>query len=419
MSLIPAKELGAVYNPTTSVLTLFARGEVNVLVRGIYFKRDPWIGGLRFSLLGFDAIDFGCTLLKHYSISRRVDIPNLNRIAPSNEIIIEDCEHPNGLIVPVHWLGYGESEPTNLGLFSTSQFKAAPTPASPPQISSSDPIEIIAFIGQEFQIKEILPQSPTGTLDVDFDSYHLKMVNADVKQGSLNWYFKPIEGGTSRVTVDLVPSHPKPGELGLALIQKTYIVKVAWLTADSESQGKAGKPSGSLSAPSGDGEILSFLGRVNKAVNIVRKARPDLDPELIYVGATNLYVIASIGPGELAALVCIFRTKEGLAMIHSRGWGEWDAPYFLEDLPPFGIKPFALEGLKDIQLAIQAMREKHIYGRIERASLSEYLPPPQILEEQPFYEFTFFDGRVVRVGARDLNVGVPGPDSAKEKPNGA
>ena len=53
MAPISAEFLGASYCPVTSTLKLYAKGEVGNFCLGEVFNRDPFVGGLLFSLEGY------------------------------------------------------------------------------------------------------------------------------------------------------------------------------------------------------------------------------------------------------------------------------------------------------------------------------------------------------------------------------
>ena len=198
MSLIPANFLGATYNPFTSVLTLCAEGEVDYSVVGIHFKRDPrWVGGLRFFLQGYPLGEIGPAVVKPYTKCQRFIIPYLKRIDPSGEIIIVTLNHPDGKAVKVRWLGCGDSESADLGSLPTSQLSAAPATSEAAQTPISDVIVIDTVVGKMFTIKEILPRSPSGTLDVDFSPYQYFY-------GSHFASLNPVAGLTAAPTASLL-----------------------------------------------------------------------------------------------------------------------------------------------------------------------------------------------------------------------
>ena len=420
MPLIPAKELGAVYDPVTGYLTLSACGDVNIQFRGFHFKRDPlWVGGLRFFLEAYSHVGPRHFVEKSYSIDQPFHIPNLNRIVLTGEIIIITYNHPKGLLVPVYWLGLDDSKPTVPGSTPTSELKLAPAADGAVQALVADPVKLYTPVGGTVSIRANLNQiTVVGSIDVDFDPQSLAMQNADFKQGALYWTFKALERGTLVVTVNQYPFPPTPRKPDEAPWSWIYIVYAGLPVTSSSSPGTAGALSGPPATPLKTGLTLSFLGFVFETFRIINKSRPGLEPELIYVDATNPLPTAK---GELSVLVCMFKTKEGSATIHSKAWGEWDEPCFTREPPPRDLEPFAIEDLKDIEAAKEALRKAGILQGVEEARLSRVRLEIQPIEIQPYYTFTLVDGAIVQVGAIDLSTREPERESepAKGKLNGA
>ena len=375
--------------------------------------------GLRFLLQSYweGKGEVGPAVMKPYEYSQGFVIPFLRTIVPSGEIVIVTFNHPNGLVVPIRWLGYGESEPADPFSGPTSKLTEAPSTSQALEISCSDAIVIDTFLGGTFTIRETLPHSPSGIVDIDFDPYRLKLVNSSIKQGSIIWECTAIEEGSTQVIVDLIPSLPKPGELGLALVRTVYIINVYPPMTELCLQLKPGTLPGLTSTSAVIGRPPKFLDRVQQAVDIVRKTHPEA--ELVYVLATRLKVLPmSADPAKLSTLFCMLAIKDGTATVESKGLSEWEDPTFTNDLPPVGEKDFGLVGLHDIVIATIAMREAGIDVDIKEARLSQPFYQVGIPEQQPFYAFKLVDNAIVKVGAKDLHV-IPEVGPEKEKLNGA
>ena len=268
------------------------------------------------------------------------------------------------------------------------------------------------------------PTSSSGILDANFDHYHLKLNNARVQQGELIWDFTALEEGASHVVVNLIPTLPKPGEEGLALrVRTVYVINAHWPVTDLAARLNASTLSGSISTSAVPSRYITFLDRVNEAVGIVGKDERGIGAELREVYAFPLMMVStSVGVASFPELYCTFKTKDGVASIHSEGKCGWSAPSFLPgEIPPFGTKSFETAGLYDIVTAADAMYDK--IGRchhIKRATLYEESGEVIIPEkDRPYYTFTLGDDSTVKVGARHPDVEIRGFESDKKKVNGA
>ena len=402
MSLIPATDLAASYQPQTQTLRLYARGEVSYLTLGIHFKRDRhWYGGFRAQLRGWIG-GIGparITVQKPYDYKQDFIVPDLPIVVPSNEVIIVTSNHPNGQAVPIHWLGYGEDEPNDPFAFKASKSLDQPSTSASPKVLSADTVLIDTLVGGTFTIKEALPPTSTGIIDIDYNPYLLKIDGSGVSQGNITWTFTAIEGGVSTIIVDLIPSLPSPGEVGLALVRTIYKV-VALYPVDTGP--------GPVVTASDDGETLTFLGRVNEAVNIVQKKWKEA--ELLNVLATRPWIVfpPSQDPVDLSALYVTFRVEKGTVVIRSKGIDGWHKPELLGGVPPLGIEQYNIKGLKDIVPAYHALRKAGVRDLIQNVNLNKpLLEGPSVPERQPWYNFRLENGETTKVGAEDLKVELP------------
>ena len=406
-SLIPALDLGAFYQPSTSQLTLSAQGEVPYVVLGQIFKRDKrFVGGLKFSLHAWQYGGFGHGPNKPYSYSQTFTIPNLDIVVPSGKIIIVTANHPKGIAVTVRWGGFGEDLPKDL--FDGAETSAIESVSEHdlPETPIAEAIRLDVLVGIPFTIKALLPGDPSGSVDIDFNPYTFSLKNAAVKSGDINWEIVASVAGPSIISVDTIPFIAKPPAVGLPYIIPTvYDIRAHYpldgpsiLPIDTVSIASTKKPA-----------AVTFLQRVNEALELVRSEV--LDAETLEVRASPRGPFTFPGlpdPIALSALVATFKTSKGEAITRLSPFNEWSPPVFVQDIR-VGVTPFKLEGLLDIVAAGAKLRQAGVHEGFVRAELSEVLYEVQAPEaKQPDYVFTLDEGSQWRVGAKDGKVSAVG-----------
>ena len=124
LRLIPADHLLAKYDYSTQKLTLSAKGKVQDSTTGITFDRLAWAGGLKFQLEGWTGPLMDSQSPYYHKQEFSIRLPSI--VTPSNDVIIVDANHPNGLVVSI--LGLPVGDKTTSAQATTKQ----------PQASSAD-----------------------------------------------------------------------------------------------------------------------------------------------------------------------------------------------------------------------------------------------------------------------------------------
>ncbi|KAF9639904.1 hypothetical protein BFW01_g11710 [Lasiodiplodia theobromae] len=389
--LISFDRAAATYDPIKHQLNISVEGRAPHGTHGIELVPVVWMGGLKYELDGWTPR----YPVEHmpYIFEESFKIPNLAIAAPANEIIIVSLNHPDGLRVKVHWLGWGSSQlPKSIGNGNGTPFPKhhheAEVMHKPPNADT-----LIALYKQPFTVKEPIPPSGRGFAKVLFDQNALFMVNASIEDGIITWTLNSLNTGKTQVIVERFA-----GE-GLGLIRKVYDVDVIVLdNVLAQHHHKSHSDGVASTAKPHDGAILDFLGRVFIAVRIVR----DMVPE-----AQLLWVKASLphgmpypvrDPNMLSHLDCRFSTPSGSASIQSRGWGDWCPPSFSSH-KIIGMHSLDVEKMPmNITDAVDAMRKHHITDAFWAASLeSPTVAPEELPDEPPYYVFRMVNGKNVWV----------------------
>lgn len=387
----PADDLAATYDPAEQVLTLSARGEAPNFTYGFEFKRITWIGGLKFELLAWSGPHAAGT--RKYEYSQSFNIANLRLVDPDGSVVIVTANHQSGQIVPVRWLGYGVGNKTldpPLGSSPVSSEQQSATDA--PKTFDAEVVNITVLFKEKFTIQESTPTTRSGSVQVQYSPFALTLQNASIEFENIVWTFNSLETGRTQVVVNIGSG------FGGLTIRKVYNVNVIVLD-NSLIAGDA--LSGTAKGPLH--EILSFLGRVNVALDIVRRTAPEA--QLLTVDATlpRGVVYPVIDPLRLSQLECVFKTKSGTAIIRSTGWGEYGPPIFLPH-SRVGVAVINLEDIIDIVPAADAMRAAGIDLTFWSAELTHPVVAPDQLHDEPYYIFHMIDGSYVFVGAKDKEV---------------
>lgn len=373
---IPANELAAVYDPTKHKLTLSAQGEIQDYTTNISFNRLPWAGGLKFQLEGWT----GPLHDSHspYSYQQDFDILLPNPVTPSGNVIIADANHPDGVVVPIHFLGLAPPA-GNKG--APKQVPGTENTAQP-QLLSSDDEQINALFKTAFQIKESTDVPKFGQVSLKFDSNYLNLQQAGIQDKNIVWTFNSLQTGNTQVVVTVA------GGIAPYVLTKSYDIRIFVLDqplADTSINEQA---------------ILSFLGFVNIAVRLVREKYPEAQLYEVEAAAPNRKAVTN--PIGLSQLKIVFRVAKGTAIIKSTGWGEFapiefiPAPWLEDVVIPWPIDMDAAE-------ANTLLRKAGYTGDYAFMTLRHPLYPGA---NQPYYIFTIENGPYVFVGVNDKTVTV-------------
>lgn len=254
LTLVPADRLAASYSEFTQTLTLFASGKVLDFVVGIDFRRLPWIGGLRFELVGWRRPG---RIVRPYTARKPFRIPYIRRVAPSGKVIIVTANHPRGVLVPIKFIlrpgpvgaaaaGAGDDETKAIlgdDSASTEKLEAAASDGDDGAVADAaaagagagagaagtvvpvkhhQTVRITTHVGLAFTIREPLVGSVTHETNVElqFSRHNFALAVANVRSGELVWNLRAIVTGTSHAY--LVHTYGR----GLPVVHKSYVINV-------------------------------------------------------------------------------------------------------------------------------------------------------------------------------------------------
>lgn len=405
--LIPADKLAATYDPNTSKLFLSAEGTVPAGTHGIRFERLPWIGGLKFSLDGWTEALAGS---QHYEWEQAFDIQSLSSVDPSNTVIVLTANHPHkGVFVPINWLGLKEQPPKD-------DEKNGPAP-SEPQWLSAPGVQLNELFRFPFIIKQAATVPKGGSVQIKFDPTYLTLTGSGIEDADINWNFNSLQTGYTQIFVTVY------GGIANFVLPKVYNVRIFVLDTAAPS---SGAPQAQLAIrrkaadkdnKTANEEILSFLGRVNIAVRLVRDKFPDA--QLYAVEANPIRPESVTNPFELVLLKVIFsvrkNNKQGTATISSIGWSDFGPVHYVPH-PTLGDvvitwPPPEKEELLDLTKADEILRKAGYDQAYTGVSLSQPLYPGV---KEPYYSFELEDYGTILVGARDGKIVPPGGDDGDE-----
>lgn len=377
LGLIPASELGAVYNPQTKTLTLSAQGEVRDYTYGITFERVELAGGLKFRLEGWTGPLHDPASSSPYSHSQDFSIQLPSPVFPSGAVIIVDENHLDGVPINIHWLGAQLT--TDASAPQTALAAAAPAEA-PGLIPGHEQLNVLYKM--PFQIKASSNVPAFGTVNIKFDPTFLTLQQAGISNGSIAWTFNSLQTGDTQVIVTTT------GGIAQYITQQAYDVRIFVLEPALAT------------TPAAPETILSFLGRVNIAVRLVQDQYPGA--QLLEVEALPPTPQAVTNPNALSQLKVVFRAGNGTAIIKSIGWGSFGpvqyigSPWMEDVVIAWPIKMEASE-------ADSLLKKAGYTGPYGAMTLRHPLYPGI---KEPYYIFSMTTGQYVFVGVNDKKVTV-------------
>jgi len=461
LSLIPATDLAAVYNPFKRTLTISARGTAQKYTSSIHFTRLPFPGGLKFELQGW--VGPIAQSKQPYEVSDDITIQLPSRALPSGTVVIITSNWPEGKVVPIHWLGadgkkeplvvpevgghgsprgsgYGGQGARSSGSSSGGVSAAAdsPTPVGPfghgfgpGPVVLPKTHKISVMVEGTFTLKADSDVPKFGSVDIKYDQLFLKLISASIEDKSIVWEFEAIQSGQTSVRVTttggiaefvsvaeydvtcwlpLGPFNPL-GPIGPIIISGKGIgagdaTTGGTLTAVGGGDAAINLDPTTISDASKAGitEILSYLGRVFIAWRIVTATYPSAT--LLSVTATLPKGVTkpTTNPLDLSQLRAIFnipsQTKpQETLFISSTGWGSWGQPVVKQE-PWVGAQEFRfppVQGMIDIVDAARLVKEKGHTEGFWSVDLRK-------LEAEVVYIFYMVGGEAVLVSVNGRNV---------------
>ncbi|KAF8242767.1 hypothetical protein K440DRAFT_664529 [Wilcoxina mikolae CBS 423.85] len=208
---IPAEFLSASYDPEDQTLRLYASGEALNFTADIYFERVPWLGGLKYELVGWVGPRGQGT--RPYEVENEFKIRLTN---PYGDVLIATANYPDGKLVPIHPLAEKDRFPPT----GIEKLLDGVRPANVPEVTTKNSIHLNEIINVPFEIVELADVPPRGSVNITFDPVFLDMMNARIDDRNIVWKFHPSKGGTTQIIVTI------HGGEATFIVQKTYDVNI-------------------------------------------------------------------------------------------------------------------------------------------------------------------------------------------------
>lgn len=377
LGLVPADKLAASYDSKSRKLKLYAEGAVQNYTGGVCFNRLPLMGGLKFELEGWTGpVSLGSSA---YTYEQEFSIPLPNPATPSDSVIIVDANNEKGQAVPIHFFGLKPPGTNSTESASPETVKSASSSAEPESLVA-DEEHLVQLLNKPFLIKESKETPKFGHIFIKFETNFLDLKTSYIDGENMVWQFDPIQVGKTQVVLVIT------GGLATYTLTKSYEVTIFSNLPSSEEEEET--------LP------LSFLGRVNIAVRLVKEKYSDA--QLYEVTARPPLPHLVSNPNDLSHLDLVFHTSKGTAFVSSIGWGEFgpitfiDQPWLEDVLIQWPIK-------MDITEADQLIKKAGQAGKYGVCVLRHPLYPGV---EEPYYIFSMATGEYVFVGVDDKRVTV-------------
>lgn len=252
---VSAKSLGAVYDSTKRQLVLSAKGDVEDITTNVHFQRFPWLGGLKFRLVGWPGPLTGKA--HPYSVSDRFDIDLQSGELPSRSVIVVDAKNLEGNIVEINYLPGLPEEGSVKQLTDVSKLADASRDDSEPKVLIEDNEKLNVLYKQAFKVKATADAPIQGSLTIDFDPTFLSLQTASIAGPNMIWTFNSLQLGSTQVVVTT------SGINALYISRQVHDVRVILLDS-------------SISARTNSTDLpISYLGFLNIAVRQVQEKYPN------------------------------------------------------------------------------------------------------------------------------------------------
>jgi hypothetical protein len=219
---VPPSAIKAFYDPRNQTLSLLAHGEIPGWLLTPFFRRDKWIGGVKFSLCAYAAGLGPSKDAKPFDISQKVLLPHFD-----DETILAETALGTW-IVTVNYGGATEG----VNAAKSSNSVAEPTKYGTTTKDVLPPIDKVLLSGHELVIDAIIPKEVGNSniwVDPSFNPEYLKLVNATYGDGTIQWTFMwaKIPTSQNRQSLDII-KHTWNGIVGPdarnSVIIQPYIV---------------------------------------------------------------------------------------------------------------------------------------------------------------------------------------------------
>lgn len=388
---ISARYLGAVYDSTKRQLVLSAKGDAEEITTNIHFQRLPWLGGLKFRLVGWSGPLTGKT--HSYSVNDRFSIDLLSGALPAKFVVVADAKNLEGKTVEINYLSHRRRVLSSPKLTEVSKLEQASRDDSEPKVLVGEDEKINVLYKQTFTVKAPADAPKQGSLFVDFDPTFLSLQTAGIVDSNLVWTFNSLQLGSTQVIITSSSIHPP------YIARQTYDVRVILLDSSI-----------SAGATSEDSPI-SYLAFLKSAVGQVREKYPNAT--LVLGESTAIPPSTYVGSfRHLKHFAAVFNTGQGHVTVDSTEWGVWSPPVYSSGPWPgervINLEKITLEPTQADILVKKAGWDLSFNRAYLSAPFTALPPAPTSStadkDQQAYYVYNLKDGIQVFVGAIDQKV---------------
>lgn len=384
---VSAKSLGVIYDSTKRQLVLSAKGDAEEITTNIHFQRLPWLGGLKFRLVGWSGPLTGKT--HTYSVNDRFDIDLRSGSVPFKSVIVVDANNLEGKVVEIHYLSARRHRGLFKHLIEVSKLEKAMRDDSEPNVLIGENEKLNVLYKQAFTVKAQADAPKQGSLTIDFDPTFLNLQTAGIVGPNLVWTFNSLQLGSTQVIVTNSSINPP------YIATQIYDVRVILLDS-------------SISAATDfEDSPSSYLSFLKIAVYQVREKYPNANlvlaessaiPPSTYVNSFNL----------LKHFAAVFNTGQGHVTVDSTEWGTWSSPAYSSgpwlserviDLEKITLEPTEADDLVKAAGWTLKFNRAHL-----SAPLTAPNPPFPEKDWQAYYVYSLEAGIQVFVGTADHKV---------------
>jgi hypothetical protein len=419
---IPATNLQATYNRVSKELILIASGDALSYTSGITFVRMPMLNGLKYALNGWVGPLTDAKQPYDHSQSFAIELPNLE-IFPTNTVVFITANYPEGKVVNIDYF-FGEPLPSNAG--TTNGTTELPDGTAVSLGTTNKSLTKLFKIPFPITTSSKIP-GPLGNITVNFDATYLRLTDASLAADGLTWTFDSLQTGLTQIIVRTL------GGGGTEIDEKTIYDVLVELPSriqgpvfGSPTQPPAVPQNGNVTktvttqvAPADPEDPhpvdvpihpriplpLSWLSFADIGIKLLEATYP-LGVQLLEIQATPLIpgpVTSPFQLGQMKIVASVAIAKDvahNTAILTSTGWGEFGAvetslePWLGDVLVEWPIK---LELLQ----AFGLLQDAGFSSPVDAVTLRQPLYPGI---DEPYYIFSFPDGKFVAVGVEDSKV---------------
>ena len=370
-----ADDIAALYNTETQELVLSATLELQPVTSNIQFRRDKWMGGLKFELEGRVLRVAGKTEQYHYEQRFKMPPP----IDP--DVIVVYAGDLHGKLIPIRFKEVISIKKEG------SEASAKQESPKPPQTLALENEEINVINGRTFTIHVASEVPRLGSINMDHDPKYLDLLTAGIRDKDIYWTFKALQL-TSDTQIRLFFS----GGIAQYVYQKVYDVFI-------------GLGDGPVVELTKDGLIPPPGERVERGINKIKEKYPDA--QLHDVDYRPPVPRPCDNPYELSSLTVYCQVNSGkqFASVSTVGYGPY-GPIELRERPLDDRQNIEWPVKIDITEADELMKKAGFKEPYTGATLDFSILPSGDKEPNYTFSMTMLPGgpTEVRVGVNDGKV---------------